>query len=1577
MSRQEAPPPAGTLVTLDAAPGTPVEPVRAHRYRHPVLGERPVVRLVGETAAPGEDGALAFLGFEPPEASQPLARVPRRGLGFPQWVLVNDPARASQALAVVKDMERAAHLARTRPGHARDLYEALARRLPHAHLPSFWEQAGRAFLATDRRRYAGMMFEKAREAERVYALACDDADRREVFLEFALAGALPAKSLASTAELRRRHAPEDAYEAFLELALGRARGGLPPWRQLPEQARRLVLHVGRDPAAEEERLLGELLALPATRWASAGFWRDTRAPLIRMAMASAAVRGTLLNLFPEPGGEGDFDGWWLDLLDEAGALDALILPAERVPPESAPSRGAAGWLSRFLERPRRWWWRRRPPPAQLFGLVARMAPRLRADAHPVMLATSRWGGALDANVIDVLVEHDIPLADLPSGARIDLHEWLQSGSGGGVRRSLEHMAADRRFRPLLTAAIPRLLDYAQQPADVLLISPALEGLVRRWLEDRAAAIDQGGLVQAARSLGELARSTGPQTLGRFPRARVALARARLVPPLARTLRGGLVDELGWPALEEAVAELGAAGPSLRSSASWPVLVVQSPTRAIAVGPGGRVAEHDLRLTNPSRHYQPWVLYAGGQFLVCWRDHQRGRQVAYWSGAPNEIFPFAEPPFGGGGPPHGFWFLLPDGGRTTGGRALYPGDRELSGGAAHVLWDGRTFWGVEWEREHFTVRELDPCTGERGRRSLPSFLEDHAEPGETLLVELCSLAPLPTGLEGTPLGHSGGAVGFRVATVQRQSEPVVRVEGIDGRRLEAYPRSPTQPFALIELPGTDRPRLLGDFWRVELWDPGMSGPLGEIEVGHAGSNRWAASRLPAAGTPLGVPPAFWHCLSARDDPGSRALREVDEEAAAELLRAALEDLGGSETRPLEQMPRTAAAIERVLPAVSHPRLLLGILGTVATAAQLERRREKLSGDAPTPQRTRPLRNTAPPAPTPSDGPPLDEEALQSALADLGGGWSGQIVVSGQPLGDQLRRLGRFFAGEAGADAVTSVLRVPAVNWPALLGRIGAVAFRAVSPLVSQRERDALLDLLELWACLPFAADPQSFRVGVASGRVGAAGRSELGAWVVLGDSVLRMPAGGLRVRGIFIERRAGDGNGTALPVDVEVGESRRVEAGWGTPAQLAAFVALARRRGRLSPDPSVSETLASCAGLTRAEAILLWSGLPNLDTWYDDFLGPELRGVLGLRVGEAMAARARLRRLSPAQRLQLLGAAMPEDPAELWRPLGVGPEDGFSSVARLATAWTGLFGRRARPPEDALVEAAALGLSTPPGDLLAMLLDPAATPALGRDHDWVLAVGHGDEVLTAGEASVEPMSQIVADLAAAIPWAFASRPVGDPLRAPLAELLALVLQRLRHPGLLLHAGWRDVGGSGETAAKLFGPARYKLKSGVALAGSADDGLTVAVSGSWTMTLFFRPALLTDDARSTLLRAQPTAGGPRNPVAAVELLRSAGYAAMAERVRATPVPEGGYEVNPLESAPELVRAAARARAVGDEAAALYLQLLALPDPTDQNVRRWNRWTPARHRRAAAELIGTGLVVEANASARGAGCSSPANG
>ncbi len=76
------------------------------------------------------------------------------------------------------------------------------------------------------------------------------------------------------------------------------------------------------------------------------------------------------------------------------------------------------------------------------------------------------------------------------------------------------------------------------------------------------------------------------------------------------------------------------------------------------------------------------------------------------------------------------------------------------------------------------------------------------------------------------------------------------------------------------------------------------------------------------------------------------------------------------------------------------------------------------------------------------------------------------------------------------------------------------------------------------------------------------------------------------------------------------------------------------------------------------------------------------------------------------------------------------------------------------------------------------------------------------------------------------------------------------------------------------------------------------------------------------------------------------------------------------NPQLSVPELVAEVSRTHGLGEDAAALYLQLLALPDPTDRNVARWTGWKPARLKRARAELAATALVLEAKRSRAGRG-------
>jgi hypothetical protein len=83
-------------------------------------------------------------------------------------------------------------------------------------------------------------------------------------------------------------------------------------------------------------------------------------------------------------------------------------------------------------------------------------------------------------------------------------------------------------------------------------------------------------------------------------------------------------------------------------------------------------------------------------------------------------------------------------------------------------------------------------------------------------------------------------------------------------------------------------------------------------------------------------------------------------------------------------------------------------------------------------------------------------------------------------------------------------------------------------------------------------------------------------------------------------------------------------------------------------------------------------------------------------------------------------------------------------------------------------------------------------------------------------------------------------------------------------------------------------------------------------------------------------------------------------MMTRIESGALPEGTYESDPRASAPAVVAEAAGHLGLSRDAAALYLQLLVLPSPTDRHVRRWNGWTAGRHREAAAELVERGMVV-----------------
>ena len=100
-----------------------------------------------------------------------------------------------------------------------------------------------------------------------------------------------------------------------------------------------------------------------------------------------------------------------------------------------------------------------------------------------------------------------------------------------------------------------------------------------------------------------------------------------------------------------------------------------------------------------------------------------------------------------------------------------------------------------------------------------------------------------------------------------------------------------------------------------------------------------------------------------------------------------------------------------------------------------------------------------------------------------------------------------------------------------------------------------------------------------------------------------------------------------------------------------------------------------------------------------------------------------------------------------------------------------------------------------------------------------------------------------------------------------------------------------------------------------------------------------------------------------IVSVVAIRSPGFQKLAKAIVAETVPQGQWPQNPGYTAPAVVQAIRKKHKLGEDAAGLYAQLLALPDPTTANLCPWNGWTAGRLKNAAAELVGRKLVLEAS--------------
>ncbi|MFB6981398.1 hypothetical protein [Streptomyces scopuliridis] len=1548
---------AGAVLPPGGARG---DVLTARSYGHPTLGERAVVRLVPGAIGAAEDLALEYLGFGAAEVTD-VGRVKRQSLGFPAWALVNDPANGHHALAVVKEMERLTRLVGTKPGLAKEGFDEIGERLdrsvPH-FLPTYYEQVARLFLAVESRQQASVFFGKARAAEQRHGLEVDEERLREVFLEFAGAGALTGKALREHAKaLTVRLSAAEAYGQFRSVSLQRGAAGLAPYAGMLEDLRRLAKGAGLDADAEERSLLAEIIHTGPMNRAAGGFWKAALPSLAALAAEDRSVLERLLTLLPTTGGDRpeELDATWLALLDRCGAFELLV--DGTVP--------AAEWLSSWAGHRRRGWQTTVRLEAEL-TLVERLAERLVADGTPVRLLDC-YGQHVtaDLDLLDACLARGVPVVGPAEGtSNLHLDDWLADDRKG--RRDLVALTTDPRFTHLLRTGVEQLADSHDSTERLgrIMDHPALRTVLVGWLTDRADDLSRSfGLPALDGLLLRLSRFSSPSVLATAPEAVRRITASSPAPALARTLRAGILDELGWPALEEALPGLGTVDPEpsgprygyragrwYKTRDSWPALLVGADTQVAAVGP---TAVLDQRaLTPPAASPRSWkamtIRYAGGQWLIA--NGHGDERWAVWSGRPAEEF---KPK----GELNDHWadvqtpsFELPDGGRCYGGRPVYAGDTSFAAERRPVASDGISVW-VLHENQWW---EYDPGSARRGRVSVPAFFASARTGGGVQLLErACRLLPVQPGLESSPFGTKDGLLGWWVTYDPK--EGTLTACSVDGGRSPAVPvpagarvedLTDGIPVPPLRLPGGASlyPReTRGYRASVSLHDAdGIQ--LARVEDGGRGGAY-------AAGTPLVPPLSYWHALRPRDERGSAALRAVTEKDARALLAAVADGT------------KAEAAVRRLLPDVTHPGLVAGVAGLVDEAARHSGRIATLAEYA---------------ARVPASEKPK-EKVRHAYDAVLGNAFDGFAVGTyrsyGGPLPkhatilEQIRLLPKALA----PDAVPghTPIEWTGQGWVTLAGAgMAALTLRIASPAISDEQRAALLEFFD--AALTVEAD---------------------------GDALLIDPRGRLRV----VELRIPGSDGSKLACEVRHAGARRLVilgrlrsddkdaywycveydpagafGGWDGCVLIESEVLgaaddperapvvrrimeLVRERGPLPYRPEQAVDFAERVGIAATVGGLLQLGSPDTGGHRGQGALPAAYlKSLGAKNAEVEAATATLRALSVRERRtfsELLLPTGPERVAELWTT-------GFA-LEPLTEAWIAARGRR-RPVPPTLIRqlVAEMGGAT------------SAQNALNPEC-WEELTGRTEQRMADG--ALEPVApRLLTGLTLhttvdALRWLAYRLPYGDPLREVLPVTVRMMRERLADPGLLLRLGV-DKDATNKAMSR-------RLREARGLPPERDAGdkeifelspalvLTPSGYGSHWDQVWVRPsAVLPVEGTDNPDRGE---GGPDHPdltlLAAtageapqLKALRTLLSAEFTELITADGPP--GPPQDPRLGAPELVGEAAERFGLSEDAAVLYLMLLALPDPTDRHQAEWTGWKPARLKKARAELAATDLVVEA---------------
>lgn len=1580
------------------------EEVVARTYRHPALGDRPVVRISSARLGQAEDLAMEFLGFEAPQVSKPLAIQQRRSLGFAAWALINDPDNAHYALDLVKRMKSADRKAKSKPGHAWDAYDELSKELGRSvrhFLPPFWEEVGRAYKELGNQTYAGRALNRSLEAERVHALESDRGRRRDVILEFVLAGCLAGKALSDyTNDLKSQYPPQEAFEIFQDLCVRRTRGGMAPWANLPKDFLKLAKAADIDADAALEAWLEDIIETPAMGRAALQFWKGCDKHCRRIikrnpGFAMALIRHTK----PEVSYWGESKLWpWLDLLDDWGVLEFLREEGHQgAPPLEEP---IAAWFGRILLH-------ELPVPRRVLDMLEHLAPRLKEEGEPLSLyANLGWRSrGADVDVLETCLDLDIPLAAFPPECEVDFNGWLMEEPDHKFRnRDVLLSPNDDRFATAVKRGLNnaltcrgeaknrgyRVADLNRHPFPVA--ADGREGILKIWHEhalDVVGQLENTGLASFSKSLDWMQSTFWPETLRYFPDVADRLAAVEPTESLKLTLQSGIIDEYGWPELESLVEQSEIPIKQKRRynstcSLVFPQVVLWNKTHAFVLDRKGKITKRELRV--PANQDVLSVVPVGDDVAVLVRDTSWNRKF-YWLSDPSQAYDAD------------YEFLdtfgmretvLEDGGLFYGKQAVHPGDSKEPQGSAPYFHDGERFWEMEWAHEggesRAVLHEIDPQTGKQGRASVPSWFE--SEDGNKVDFRSSYLYQVPDRAHDSPIGCKGGMVGWKV--IEKQDGTFSGV-GIDGQSWEKPIRESTgtfqTPIGLLRRIGTDGNLPIikedGDW-------PTLLDPQGETAIASLERNYSPFSR----GQVVTLPLTYWHFLTPRHEATSKKLRTISNNDTAHLIEVAEGARAGADVPKADQGPNIPAAaiqvlrgvrpddedeafdapssilesVEKLFPKIPE-RFALGIVGIVQYAEQLRSTfmstRNRLAEEA--------------------ENDTGSSEVLNQKIDASAQLWNmPNIHIYGQSasFAQHLTAVSSFLKGEQESGPL------PIVNyqWFKLLDdlplRAWQTYWRAQGARLSGKDdrEPAWRDLLSFLATLGFEKLPGRFDLLIAKRKpekksAGKTIRNEHSPGtaysVVDGDNRYVVLECGFYSNAFSHILRYSTAKKPKAPTGFIVESEERITPEIDAPEFEAFFGAIDDSDDIAVPTGDQLKQLADQVGASAAEVGLIWIGGLNFDSYETNFLPTEIRNKLGIKMADAKAARQSLTNLNEDVRNKLFHSVIS---CGLTAPFADDREQVLNAVK---AAWNAYMPKRIPLDAEHQKRLSALTKASRWGrvdheHVLAAATDPQTHEALqvGKYKIQVDPTANYHSLSLKGKEDVSPVSptmlQILSKLVALV---HSDTEIGHEARKAVPAIIKQMAKVIEDDNLLWElrqsyfyddklkpVAWLNQHVGKATVGK---DKVARFDDGLILAGAHDEGRSLLIS--------YRVGKVQSmDEVGRLVAVlnieEDPYGNQSEPLKIIALLRSSGFRKLSEAIAGKSLDPGCWSQNALHSAPDVVAAVAKKMKLSEDAALLYLQTLALPDPTTANIRKWNDWTAARYKKAAAEVTQQGLFLEA---------------